>query len=411
MTRKTPLQAKAGGAPPLGGASQQKTPPPGGLSASQEAGKASPKSKAGSRYREAGVDVGAGEQVAASAARIAKLTRRPEVLQGPGGFAALCRIPEGYRHPLLVSSTDGVGTKLELAARWERSTHIGEDLVAMCVNDVLVTGAEPLFFLDYYACGTLDPAAAKSILESIARGCRIAGCALVGGETAEMPGIYEGDRYDLAGFCVGVVEEGRQLDGRGVQAGDVLIALASSGPHANGYSLIRRILRECGAAPHTPLEDGTPLGEALLAPTRIYTAACGALRDACPQGLRALAHITGGGIAHNLGRVLTAGLGARLNSASWEWPAVFHWLRQQGRIPREEMRATFNCGIGMIACVSSQEAAAALEALAAAGERAWILGQVEAHTSGQQRIHWVGDNNGKARPTSHNPSTAKDLEV
>ncbi len=317
-------------------------------------------------YRDAGVDIDAGAELVRRIAPLAERTRRAEVIDGVGGFAALCALPAGLVEPVLVSATDGVGTKLMLAMAHDAHDEVGIDLVAMCVNDLLTVGARPLLFMDYYATGRLDVAVAERVVAGIAEGCRIAGCALVGGETAEMPGMYRDGDYDLAGFALGVVERAQRVDGRAARAGDVLVAVASSGPHANGYALIRRVL-----------ESATPPDlAALMAPTRIYADAVRRLCEAVP--VRALAHITGGGLAENLGRVLPPGVGFQLDEASWQWPAVFTWLQRAGGISAAEMRRVFNCGVGMVACVPRAHGDAALAALHAAGERAWLLGELVA---------------------------------
>jgi phosphoribosylformylglycinamidine cyclo-ligase len=326
-------------------------------------------------YRDAGVDIDAGNALVERISGAAARTRRPEVLGGLGGFGALCAIPAGYREPLLVAGTDGVGTKLRLAMDLGRHDTIGIDLVAMCANDIAVSGAEPLFFLDYYATGRLDIEVAASVVEGIARGCELAGCALVGGETAEMPGMYHGGDYDLAGFCVGVVERSEVLDGSSVRAGDALIAVASSGAHANGFSLIRRIIADSGVDLAAPLPGETEsLGEQLLTPTLIYCRAMAALRQALP--LKAAAHITGGGLPENLPRVLPDGHGARIDSASWQWSALFRWLQSAGNVATAEMYRTFNCGVGMVLCVAAEHAAAAIEVMQDNGHTAWQVGEV-----------------------------------
>jgi phosphoribosylformylglycinamidine cyclo-ligase len=330
-------------------------------------------------YRDAGVDIDAGDALVERIKPLVARTRRAEVLAGIGGFGALVEIPAGYRQPVLVSGTDGVGTKLRLAIDSGRHDTIGIDLVAMCVNDVLVQGAEPLFFLDYYATGRLHVAVAEAVIRGIAAGCLEAGAALVGGETAEMPGLYAGEDYDLAGFCVGVVEKQAIIDGHAVRAGDAIIGLASSGPHSNGYALIRKVLAASGAEAHTALE-GKPLIERLLAPTRIYVKPLLALARALP--VHALAHITGGGLTDNIPRVLPAGLEARLERNRWPRDPVFEWLRRAGNIDAHEMYRTFNCGIGMVAVVPDAEAAAAVEFLAARGEDARVIGQIGAGTRG-----------------------------
>ncbi len=335
-------------------------------------------------YKDAGVDIDAGNALVANIKGIARRTRRPEVMGGIGGFGALCRIPAGYRKPVLVSGTDGVGTKLRLAMQLGIHDTIGIDLVAMCVNDLVVAGAEPLFFLDYYATGKLDVAIATQVVSGIGAGCEQAGCALVGGETAEMPGMYEGDDYDLAGFCVGVVEEDRIIDGSRVQPGDALIGLASSGAHSNGYSLIRKILQVSGADT-TQAFDGRTLGEALLAPTRIYVKPLLALMQHCE--VRALAHITGGGLLENIPRVLPDNCRATLDTASWQEPELFGWLARAGNVERREMYRTFNCGIGMVVCVPQDDCERAIAFLREQGETAWRLGRVEALEAGGEQVH------------------------
>lgn len=327
-------------------------------------------------YRDAGVDIDAGNRLIERIKPVARRTLRPEVLGGLGGFGALFEVPlDRYREPVLVSGTDGVGTKLKLAFALDRHDSIGVDLVAMCVNDLVVQGAEPLFFLDYYATGKLDVEVAARVVEGIGRGCELAGAALVGGETAEMPGMYPDGEYDLAGFCVGVVEKRRIIDGSKVAAGDVLLGLASSGPHSNGYSLIRKIIERAGASLDIPFE-GRSLGEALLEPTRIYVKSMLELFQSLE--VHAVAHITGGGLPENLPRVLPAGLGARVDATSWERPTVFDWLQQEGSLSEAELYRTFNCGVGMVVCVAEADADAALQILQGAGETAWRLGYIEA---------------------------------
>ncbi|HEX6550519.1 MAG TPA: phosphoribosylformylglycinamidine cyclo-ligase [Gammaproteobacteria bacterium] len=330
-------------------------------------------------YRDAGVDIDAGDELVERIKPAAKRTRRSEVLGGIGGFGALVEIPAGYRQPVLVSGTDGVGTKLRLAIDSGRHDTIGIDLVAMCVNDIVVSGAEPLFFLDYYASGKLAVDTAASVITGIARGCELAGCALVGGETAELPGMYHGEDYDLAGFAVGVVEKSKIIDGSQVAAGDVIIGLASSGPHSNGYSLIRKVLAVSGASFEQQL-DGKPLIDLLLAPTRIYVKNLLALMKEVP--LHALAHITGGGVLDNIPRVIPAGLGVTLDKQAWPRPAVFEWLQREGAIAETEMYRTFNMGIGMVLCVAAADAERTLGMLHAAGEQAWRIGTVTADAEG-----------------------------
>ena len=326
-------------------------------------------------YKDAGVNIDAGNALVERIKGVSRRTARPEVLGGLGGFGALCEIPEGYRQPVLVSGTDGVGTKLRLAMDLGVHNTIGIDLVAMCVNDLVVAGAEPLFFLDYYATGALNVDTAAAVVEGIGRGCELAGCALVGGETAEMPGMYEGEDYDLAGFCVGVVEKSEIIDGSSVTSGDVLIGLSSSGPHSNGYSLIRKIVEHSGADLSQPMADGT-LGEALLQPTTIYVKALLDLFKTVP--VKALSHITGGGLLENLPRVLPADCNAQIDTSSWDWPAVFHWLQEQGNVASREMYRTFNCGVGMVVCVAADNAQAAMESLLASGHDAWQIGTISA---------------------------------
>ena len=330
-------------------------------------------------YRDAGVDIDAGDSLVERIAPVAARTRRPEVLGGLGGFGALVEIPTGYNHPVLVSGTDGVGTKLKLAIESRRHDTIGIDLVAMCVNDIVVSGAEPLFFLDYYASGKLEVDTADSVIKGIARGCELAGCALVGGETAELPGMYQGDDYDLAGFAVGVVEKAKIIDGRAVQAGDVLIGLASSGPHSNGYSLIRKALQQSGAKLEQRV-GGRALGEVLLAPTRIYVKALLALMKQIPP--HALAHITGGGLLENIPRVIPDGLSVALDAKSWSRPPIFDWLAHAGNIAEHEMYRTFNMGIGMVLCVAPADAERMLAWLKRADEPAWRIGEVRAGGAG-----------------------------
>ncbi len=327
-------------------------------------------------YRDAGVDIEAGNALVEQIKPIAARTRRPEVLAGLGGFGALFRMPpDRYREPVLVAGTDGVGTKLKLAAMMGRHDTIGIDLVAMCVNDLIVQGAEPMFFLDYYATSRLDVATATEVVRGIGRGCELAGAALIGGETAEMPGIYSGDDYDLAGFCVGVVERSRIIDGSRVREGDLLLGMASSGPHSNGYSLIRRILEREGTDLDQPFH-GRTIGEVLLEPTRIYVKPLLALLERVD--VHALAHITGGGLLENIPRVLPEGCCAVIDSGSWQQPPIFDWLQRRGNIAGEEMSRTFNCGVGMVVCVAPGDAPAALASLQQAGETVWQIGEIRA---------------------------------
>jgi phosphoribosylformylglycinamidine cyclo-ligase len=331
-------------------------------------------------YRDAGVDIDAGDELVERIKPAVRRSMRPEVLGGLGGFGALVEVPlDRYRRPVMVSGTDGVGTKLRLAIETGRHDTIGIDLVAMCANDVVVQGAEPLFFLDYYATGRLRVEVAERVIKGIVEGCLQAGCALVGGETAEMPGMYEGDDYDLAGFCVGLVEKDRIIDGSRTGAGDVILGLASSGPHSNGYSLIRRLLAQSGATPATTLE-GIPLYDLLLTPTRIYVKSVLAVLGELP--VHAIAHITGGGPTGNIPRTLPDGLEAVLEERAWPRPAVFDWLERTGRIERDEMHRTFNCGLGMTMTVAAGDADRALAILRERGEQASVVGEVRRGTRG-----------------------------
>ena len=326
-------------------------------------------------YRDAGVDIEAGEERVERIKPAVRRSRRREVLGGLGGFGALVEVPlDRFRRPVMVAGTDGVGTKLRLAIETGQHDTIGIDLVAMCANDVVVQGAEPLFFLDYYATGRLRVEVAARVVEGIVEGCVRAGCALVGGETAEMPGMYAGDDYDLAGFCVGLVEKDRIIDGSRTRAGDVIIGLPSSGAHSNGYSLVRKLLASSGADGNTLL-DGRLLYEQLLAPTRIYVKPVLALLAEVP--VHGIAHITGGGPAGNIPRVLPAGLEAVLDERSWPRPPVFDWLQRTGNIEREEMHRTFNCGLGMTLCVPAAEADRAIAVLRRSGEQAIRVGEVQ----------------------------------
>ena len=331
-------------------------------------------------YKDAGVNIDAGNALVERIKKVSARTSRPEVMGGLGGFGALCEIPAGYRQPVLVSGTDGVGTKLRLAMDMGIHDTIGIDLVAMCVNDLVVAGAEPLFFLDYYATGALNVDTAAAVVTGIGKGCELAGCALVGGETAEMPGMYHGEDYDLAGFCVGVVEKSRIIDGSSVRDGDTLLAIASSGPHSNGYSLIRKILEITASDLQQPL-DNTTLGAALLTPTTIYVKAL--LQLFAVVQVKALSHITGGGLLENLPRVLPKDCNAVINTASWEWPTIFQWLRDKGNVETREMYRTFNCGVGMVLCVAPEDAARALSLLATEGYCAWEIGHI---VTGDNRV-------------------------
>ena len=325
-------------------------------------------------YRDAGVDIDAGDELVERIKPAVRRSMRREVLGGLGGFGALVEVPlDRYRRPVMVSGTDGVGTKLRLAIETGRHDTIGIDLVAMCANDVVVQGAEPIFFLDYYATGKLRVEVAERVIKGIVEGCLQAGCALVGGETAEMPGMYEGEDYDLAGFCVGLVEKDAIIDGSRTAAGDAIIGLASSGPHSNGYSLIRRLLATAGAGPDTML-DGAPLYDRLLAPTRIYVKSVLALMAEVP--VHSVAHITGGGPSGNIPRVLPDGLEAVIDERRWNRPAVFDWLQRAGSVERDEMHRTFNCGLGMTICVPGADADRAVATLRARGEDATLIGEV-----------------------------------
>ncbi len=335
-------------------------------------------------YRDAGVDIDAGDALVERIKPFAKRTMRPEVLAGIGGFGGLVEIGKRFREPVLVAGTDGVGTKLRLAFELGRHDTVGIDLVAMSVNDVLVQGAEPLFFLDYFACGKLDVDIAASVIKGVATGCEQAGCALIGGETAEMPDMYPAGEYDLAGFAVGVVEKSNIVDGRTICAGDVVLGLGSSGPHSNGYSLIRRIVSATGAdlaAPYDERAGETTLGAALLAPTRIYVKPLLALmRDLAVKGM---AHITGGGLTENVPRMLPAGLQARLERVRWPRPPIFDWLQRGGNVADAEMHRVFNCGIGMVVVVAPGHAERARLLLAAAGEAVHRIGSIVAQPAGE----------------------------
>jgi phosphoribosylformylglycinamidine cyclo-ligase len=330
-------------------------------------------------YKDAGVDIDAGNELVNRIKSVVKETKRPEVMGGLGGFGALCAIPQKYKEPILVSGTDGVGTKLRLAMDLNRHESIGIDLVAMCVNDLIVQGAEPLFFLDYYATGTLNVDVAATVVTGIAEGCKQSGCALVGGETAEMPGMYHGNDYDLAGFCVGVVEKSDMIDGSKVQDGDALIALASSGAHSNGYSLIRKIIEVSGVNPATEQLDGKSLADHLLAPTKIYVKSV--LDLISKIEVHAIAHITGGGFWENIPRVLPNNTQAIIDESSWQWPPIFNWLQQTGNVSRHEMYRTFNCGVGLIIALPKQLATQAINLLNQHGEKAWLLGEIKTSSS------------------------------
>ncbi|MGM0563242.1 MAG: phosphoribosylformylglycinamidine cyclo-ligase [Pseudomonadota bacterium] len=334
-------------------------------------------------YRDAGVDIDAGNALVERIKSDVKRTQRPGVMGGIGGFGGLFELPEGYRQPVLVSGTDGVGTKLKLAQTLGVHDTIGIDLVAMCVNDILVLGAEPLYFLDYYATGELSVDTAADVVKGIADGCVQAGAALIGGETAEMPGMYQSGDYDLAGFCVGVVEKSQIIDGSQVASGDALIGLGASGPHSNGYSLIRKVLEVSGADPQSACGD-TTLAEALMMPTRIYVKSV--LELIRRFDIHALSHITGGGLLENLPRVMPGNTSARIAADSWTMPPVFDWLREAGNIEASEMYRTFNCGIGMVLVVPADQAEAIVAAARELGERADLIGHIESGSDDSPRV-------------------------
>lgn len=334
-------------------------------------------------YRDAGVDIDAGDALVENIKPFAKRTMRPEVLGGIGGFGALVEISKKYREPVLVSGTDGVGTKLKLAFEWNRHDTVGIDLVAMSVNDILVQGAEPLFFLDYFACGKLDVPQATDVVKGIAAGCEQAGCALIGGETAEMPGMYPVGEYDLAGFAVGVVEKSAIITGRDIVPGDVVLGLASNGAHSNGYSLIRKIIDRARPDLDAPFADGKTLREAVIAPTRIYVKPLLALMQALP--VKGMAHITGGGITENTPRVLPDNVVAEIDAASWPQPALFAWLQEAGQVDAQEMYRTFNCGIGMVVIVAAEHAEAASRLLTEAGETVHRIGAIRARAGDEHQ--------------------------
>ena len=341
-------------------------------------------SKPSLSYKDAGVDINAGNELVKRIKPHVKRTTRPEVIGGLGGFGALCALPGKYKEPILVSGTDGVGTKLRLAIDLKKHDTIGIDLVAMCVNDLVVQGAEPLFFLDYYATGKLEVDVASDVVKGIAEGCVQSGCALVGGETAEMPGMYHAGDYDLAGFCVGVVEKSKIIDGSKVQAGDALIALGSSGPHSNGYSLIRKVIDVAGVNPATEQLAGKALGDQLLAPTKIYVKSVLELIE--KVDVHAIAHLTGGGFWENIPRVLPDNTKAVIDEKSWEWQPVFKWLQEKGNIDSYEMYRTFNCGVGMVIALPQADVEKALNLLRQAGENAWLIGQIESLNSGEKQV-------------------------
>jgi phosphoribosylformylglycinamidine cyclo-ligase len=337
-------------------------------------------------YRDAGVDIDAGDALVERIKPFAKRTMRPEVLAGIGGFGAMFEISKKYREPVLVSGTDGVGTKLKLAFRMQRHDTIGIDLVAMSVNDILVQGAEPLFFLDYFVCERLDVAVAADVVKGIARGCEIAGCALIGGETAEHPDAFIPHEYDLAGFAVGVVEKADIIDGSTIRAGDCVLGLGSSGLHSNGFSLVRKILDRAQADLDADFH-GRPLGEVLLEPTHIYVKPLLGLMRELP--VKGMAHITGGGLLENVPRMLVNDLSAVLDRGAWPLPPVFSWLQQQGGVEDREMHRVFNCGIGMVVVLAPQDVPPALEFLAEQGETAWQIGRIECRAEGTAQTIFV----------------------
>jgi phosphoribosylformylglycinamidine cyclo-ligase len=333
-------------------------------------------------YKDAGVDIDAGNALVENIKGAVKRTTRPEVMGGLGGFGSVCQLPTGYKEPVLVAGTDGVGTKLRLAIDLEKHDTVGIDLVAMCVNDLIVQGAEPLFFLDYYATAKLDVAVASAVVEGIAEGCVQAGCALVGGETAEMPGMYHGSDYDVAGFCVGVVEAEDAIDGSQVAAGDALIALGSSGPHSNGFSLIRKII-EVSEADISAQLGASSIQEQLLTPTRIYVKSVLTLLETVK--VNAISHITGGGFWENIPRVLPDNMQANIDKSSWQWPEIFTWLQEQGNVTEHEMYRTFNCGVGLMIALPQDQVDSALQILQDAGEAAWVIGSI-AEKSGSESV-------------------------
>jgi phosphoribosylformylglycinamidine cyclo-ligase len=341
----------------------------------------------GLSYLDAGVDIDAGNELVERIKPAVKSTNRSGVVTGLGGFGGLFQLDtERYKQPILVSGTDGVGTKLLLARQLDRHDTIGIDLVAMCVNDILTCGAEPLFFLDYYATGKLKIDNATAVIEGIAEGCRQSGCALIGGETAEMPGMYGQDEYDLAGFTVGVVDRPQLIDGSGIKSGHIVLGLESSGPHSNGYSLIRKVLEKSGDEPSMPLGE-TTLGEALLAPTRIYVKSLLPLIE--NHAIDGLAHITGGGISENIVRVIPDGLGLEIDLSAWEFPAVFKWLQVKGGINEQEMLRTFNCGIGMVLLVAEDAVGDVCQALETAGDAVYRIGRVTDSAGDGQRVTYT----------------------
>jgi phosphoribosylformylglycinamidine cyclo-ligase len=331
-------------------------------------------------YRDAGVDIEAGDALVEQIKPFAKRTMRPEVLGGIGGFGSLFEMPKKFKNPVLVSGTDGVGTKLKLAFELNKHDTVGIDLVAMSVNDILVQGAEPLFFLDYFACGKLEVGTAAQVIKGIAQGCEQSGCALVGGETAEMPGMYPAGEYDLAGFAVGCVDKESLITGKTISSGDVVLGLASSGAHSNGYSLIRKLIAKSGIDMDADFH-GKPFKDVVMAPTRIYVKSLLKLIEAMP--VKGMAHITGGGITENVPRVLPEGLTAEIKKGSWDMPALFTWLQAQGNVAESEMHKTFNCGIGMVVIVAKEQASAAMALLKAEGEQVFEIGHIRAQQAGE----------------------------
>lgn len=334
-------------------------------------------------YKDAGVDIDAGNALVENIKGAVKRTTRPEVMGGLGGFGSICQLPTGYKEPVLVAGTDGVGTKLRLAIDLKKHDTVGIDLVAMCVNDLIVQGAEPLFFLDYYATDKLDVDVASAVVSGIADGCVLSGCALVGGETAEMPGMYHKGDYDIAGFCVGVAEKSRVIDGTKVAAGDQLIALASSGAHSNGFSLIRKVL-EVNNTDTNELLNGKSIGDHLIEPTKIYVKSV--LELLKHVDVHALSHITGGGFWENIPRVLPESAQAIIDGKSWQWPEIFNWLQENGNITEHEMYRTFNCGVGMIIVIPAGAVEQSLEILTANGENAWHIGAIADLKAGQEQV-------------------------
>ncbi|HLS42931.1 MAG TPA: phosphoribosylformylglycinamidine cyclo-ligase [Paenalcaligenes sp.] len=337
-------------------------------------------------YRDAGVDIEAGDALVDRIKPLAAKTMRPGVMAGIGGFGALFELPKNLDEPVLVSGTDGVGTKLRLAFEWQRHNTVGIDLVAMSVNDILVQGAEPLYFLDYFACGSLSVDTAAAVVEGIAKGCELSGCALIGGETAEMPGMYPDGEYDLAGFAVGVVEKAKLISGDSIAAGDVVLGLASSGAHSNGYSLIRKIITHANARPTDEL-DGRTLADVVMEPTRIYVKSVLAALQEHGKAIKGLVHVTGGGLTENIPRVLPAHAAANISRTSWEMPALFQWLQQNGGVADEEMWRVFNCGIGMVVIVDAQQAAAITQTLSQQGETVYQLGEIVQREANQPAVN------------------------